>query len=87
MYIKDMWPSRKVLSALLSIIFSFELVFTWISPEGKAYNEEVKVKWNAKHENEANQNFALKSRDRLQATMGMYAMKLRSIVKVPLRRR
>ncbi len=81
MYIKDMWIVEEVLSASLSIIFSFELVFTWIAPEGKAYNEEVK------HENEANQNYTMKSRDQLQTTMGMCAVKLRSIVKVPLRRR
>ncbi len=29
-------------------------ISTWDSPDVKAYNEEVKVKWNAKHENEAN---------------------------------
>ncbi len=52
-------------------IFPFELVgmgfiSTWVSPDVKAYNEEAKVKCNAKHENEANQNYTMKSRDRLQ---------------------
>ncbi len=41
---------------------------SWVSPDVKAYSEEVKVKCNAKNENEANQNYTMKSRDRLQTT-------------------
>ncbi len=53
----------------LSGVGPFELVVigfisTWVSPDVKAYNEEVKVKRNAKHENEANRNYTIKSRDR-----------------------
>ncbi len=54
----------------------FELVVmgfisTWGFPDVRAYNDEVKVNRNAKHENEANQNHTMKSRDRLQTTRGM----------------
>ncbi len=62
-----------------SLIFQFQLVFivfysTWVSPDLKVYNKEVKVKLrvkNCKYGNAANHNYNMKSKNRLLATWSM----------------